>query len=127
MDGSRYVKFKIDESNSKINEQLKWIPRFMTSIWQMKSPQIIISIITGVTNFKNWKNQKLEEQFRRGLIKAANKTEMWFITNGINGGISAMVGEAFNEERVFIFIIIFLYYKIHAIISKKIQSNLSYI
>ena len=54
----------------------------------------------GVTNFKNWKNKKLEEQFRRGMIKAANKTEMWFITNGINGGISAMVGEAFNEEKV---------------------------
>lgn len=54
----------------------------------------------GVTNFQNWKNKKLEEQFRRGIIKAANKTEMWFITNGINGGISAMVGEAFEEEKV---------------------------
>jgi hypothetical protein len=93
----------------------------MTSIWQMKSPQIIISIITGVTNFKNWKNQKLEEQFRRGLIKAANKTEMWFITNGINGGISAMVGEAFNEERVFIFIIVFLNYKIQPMIKLKMS------
>jgi hypothetical protein len=31
---------------------------------------------------------------------------MWFITNGINGGISSMVGEAFNEERVKIQIII---------------------
>lgn len=24
---------------------------------------------------------------------------MWFITNGINGGISAMVGDAFSEEK----------------------------
>ena len=23
----------------------------------------------GVNNFKNWKNQKLEEQFRQGIIK----------------------------------------------------------
>lgn len=60
-----------------------------------------IYFLKGITNFKNWKNQKLEEQFRRGIIKAANKTEMWFITNGINGGISAMVGDAFNEEKVF--------------------------
>lgn len=51
-------------------------------------------------NFKNWKNRKLEEQFRRGIIKAANKTEMWFITHGINGGISGMVGDAFFEEKV---------------------------
>jgi hypothetical protein len=33
------------------------------------------------------------------FVKAANKAEMWFITNGINGGISAMVGDAFSEER----------------------------
>jgi hypothetical protein len=25
---------------------------------------------------------------------------MWFITNGINGGIPAMIGDAFNEENV---------------------------
>ena len=25
---------------------------------------------------------------------------MWFITNGINGGIASMVGDAFYEEKV---------------------------
>lgn len=100
-EGNKYLNFKFDfQENLKINEQLKLIPKFMSKAWSMKSPQIIIPIVTGVTNFKNWRNQKLEEQFRRGIVKAANKTEMWFITNGINGGISAMVGEAFNEERV---------------------------
>ena len=84
----------------KLCDQLRNIPKFMTAVWGLKSPQIIIPIITGISNFKNWKNQKLEEQFRRGIIKAANKTEMWFITNGINGGISEMVGEAFSIERV---------------------------
>jgi hypothetical protein len=34
------------------------------------------------------------------ISKAANKTEMWFITSGINGGIPAMIGDAFNEENV---------------------------
>ena len=58
---------------------------------------------TGV-NFKNWKNRKLEDQFRRGIAKAARKTEMWFITNGINGGISAMVGDAYYEEKVVWFV-----------------------
>lgn len=72
------------------NEQLLDVPKFMSFVWRLKSPQIIIPIITGI-NWKNWKNRKLEEQFRRGIIKAAKKTEMWFITNGINGGISSMV------------------------------------
>lgn len=30
----------------------------------------------------------------------ANKTDIWFITNGINGGISSIIGEAFNEEKI---------------------------
>lgn len=50
-------------------------------------------------NFKNWKNQKLEEQFQQGIIKLANKAHMWFITDGINGGITSLIGEAFNEEK----------------------------
>jgi hypothetical protein len=86
-------------SSFKPNDLLKNIPKFMSTIWNMKSPQIIIPIITGVSNFKNWKNQKLEEQFKKGIIKAANKTEMWFVTNGINGGITEMIGDAINQER----------------------------
>ena len=45
----------------------------MSTEWGLKTPKIIIPIITGVTNFKNWKNGKLEEQFKRGLIKVNKK------------------------------------------------------
>jgi hypothetical protein len=81
-DGNYYMNFKYDrydgsEPDKNLSEQLRNVPKFMSTVWNLKSPQIIIPIITGVTNFKNWKNQKLEEKFRRGLIKAANKTEMW--------------------------------------------------
>jgi hypothetical protein len=100
-DGNYYLKFKPQlDSSCKLINQMKNIPKFMATVWGMKSPQIIISIVTGTSNFRNWKNKKLEQSFRRGLMKAANKTEMWFITNGINGGISAMIGEAFNEEKM---------------------------
>lgn len=132
-EGTYYLKFDMSsptestgcaEPMNSFGEQIRNIPKFMSTMWNMKSPQIIIPIVTGTKNFKNWKNQKLEESFRRGLIKAANKTEMWFITNGVNGtnivflvyfihklifmliilciigGISAMIGEAFNEEKV---------------------------
>ncbi len=99
-DGSLYLNFKLEiKEDLVLGEQLRNVPKFMSTVWKMKSPQIIIPIITGVKNFKNWKNQKLEEQFRRGIIKAANKTEMWIITSGINGGLPAMIGDAFNEEN----------------------------
>jgi hypothetical protein len=62
-------KLKSDSSSFKINEQLRDVPRYMSTVWNLKSPQIIIPIITGLTNFKNWRNKKLEEDFHRGLIK----------------------------------------------------------
>lgn len=99
--GHLYIKFKPQTDPAyKTNHELKNIPKFMSTVWGMKSPQIIISIVTGTGNFRNWKNRKLEQSFRRGLMKAANKTEMWIITNGINGGLSAMIGDAFNEEML---------------------------
>lgn len=103
LEGSHYLNFKFERDDFgnivRSNESLRQIPNFMSHIWGLKNPKIILPIITGIGNFKNWKNKKLEEQFQRGIIKAANKTEMWVITNGINGGISQMVGDAFNEER----------------------------
>lgn len=33
------------------------------------------------------------------IFQAANTTEMWIITNGIDDGISGMIGEAVREER----------------------------
>jgi hypothetical protein len=97
--GTEYLTFKFDDTQLQlVNDQLRKIPKFMKIIWNLDNPKIIIPIITGL-NLKNWKNKKLEEQFKRGIIKAANKTETWFITNGINGDISQIIGEAFNEER----------------------------
>ncbi len=62
------------EASLRLYQNLSNLPKFMNFVWNMKTPQIIIPIITGISNFKNWKNQKLEEQFRRGIVKAANKT-----------------------------------------------------
>jgi hypothetical protein len=63
--------FDKDENNSitGLKEQFRNLPKFMSIVWKLKNPKIIIPIITGVTNFKNWKNRKLEDQFKRGIIK----------------------------------------------------------
>jgi hypothetical protein len=37
--------------------------------WLKRSPKIIIPIVTGLNHFKNWKNQKQINKFKRGLIK----------------------------------------------------------
>jgi hypothetical protein len=63
--------FEKDENNliTGLKEQFRNLPKFMSIVWKLKNPKIIIPIITGVTNFKNWKNRKLEDQFKRGIIK----------------------------------------------------------
>jgi hypothetical protein len=37
------------------NDDLEKIKLFLL---KLKNPEVIISIITGVTNFKNWKNRR---------------------------------------------------------------------
>ena len=37
--------------------------------WLKRSPKIIIPVVTGLNHFKNWKNQKQINKFKRGLIK----------------------------------------------------------
>ncbi|XP_071134130.1 transient receptor potential cation channel subfamily M member-like 2 [Mytilus edulis] len=72
---------------------------FMERFWNMRSPKIVLSIMSGVRNEKIWKNPRLRDQFKKGLIKAANSTEMWIVTNGVDNGIASIVGEAVNEEK----------------------------
>ncbi|XP_022323165.2 transient receptor potential cation channel subfamily M member-like 2 isoform X2 [Crassostrea virginica] len=75
------------------------VARFMGSYWKMRSPKIVLSVISGVKHFRPWKNNRLKEQFQKGITKAANTTEMWIITDGVDTAVSKMIGEAIQEER----------------------------
>lgn len=75
------------------------VTHFMGSYWKMRSPKIVLSVISGVKHFKPWKNLRLKEQFQKGIVKAANTTEMWILTSGLDGGVSKMIGDAIKEEK----------------------------
>ncbi|XP_061163971.1 transient receptor potential cation channel subfamily M member 1-like [Saccostrea echinata] len=75
------------------------VAHFMGTYWKMRSPKIVLSVISGVKHFRPWKNNRLKEQFQKGIIKAANTTEMWIITDGVDTAVSKMIGEAIKEER----------------------------
>ena len=34
------------------------------------------------------------------FIQAANATEMWITTNGVDDGVASLVGEAIHEEKI---------------------------
>lgn len=56
----------------------------MLNEWKMELPKLVISVHGGIQNFKM--PSKLKEIFSQGLVKAAETTGAWIITEGINTG-----------------------------------------
>uniref|UniRef100_A0A1I8F1N6 LSDAT_euk domain-containing protein n=1 Tax=Macrostomum lignano TaxID=282301 RepID=A0A1I8F1N6_9PLAT len=72
----------------------------MKTHWQLADPQkpsLCISVIGGAKNFKLEGRKK--EVFHHGLIRAAQTTNAWIITSGLNLGITRVVGNALEEGR----------------------------
>uniref|UniRef100_A0A803YRJ8 TRPM SLOG domain-containing protein n=1 Tax=Meleagris gallopavo TaxID=9103 RepID=A0A803YRJ8_MELGA len=64
----------------------------MVNEWQMELPKLVISVHGGTENFKL--PSKVKQVFSKGLVKAAETTGAWIITEGINSGVSRHVGDA---------------------------------
>lgn len=45
------------------------LAKYIANEWLKKNPKIIIPVITGLSHFKPWKNQKQLNKFKRGIIK----------------------------------------------------------
>ncbi|OWK61589.1 Transient receptor potential cation channel subfamily M member 6 [Lonchura striata] len=56
----------------------------MVKEWQMELPKLVISVHGGTQNFKL--PAKVKQVFSKGLVKAAESTGAWIITEGINSG-----------------------------------------
>ncbi|CAF0923893.1 unnamed protein product [Didymodactylos carnosus] len=74
--------------------------RFMITKWNLDFPNIVISVLSSsVSNNKSWRNQKQTESLKQGIKNAANASEVWFITNGLDVGAPQLIGTAFREEK----------------------------
>lgn len=56
----------------------------MVKEWQMELPKLVVSVHGGNQNFEL--SPKLKQIFGKGLIKAAQTTGAWIVTEGINKG-----------------------------------------
>ncbi|XP_064608406.1 transient receptor potential cation channel subfamily M member 8-like [Liolophura sinensis] len=74
------------------------IAHFMSMKWKMRTPKVILSVISGVEHSTVFNNSKVADDFQKGLIKAANSTVMWVLTDGIDYGVPKLVGDAVAEE-----------------------------
>lgn len=64
--------------------KLEHLLHLMLKEWKMELPKLVISVHGGIQSFKM--PSKLKEIFSQGLVKAAETTGAWIITEGINTG-----------------------------------------
>ncbi|CEF65614.1 Transient receptor potential cation channel subfamily M member 1 [Strongyloides ratti] len=70
----------------------------MENIWKLETPNLVITIHGGMTNFEV--QQKLGKVFREGLLKAAQTTGAWIITSGIDSGVVRHVARALDDAGI---------------------------
>ncbi|RWS12646.1 protein ced-11-like protein [Dinothrombium tinctorium] len=66
--------------------------------WHMPAPRIVAMIISNVDSLKEWTSVRQRLSFQKGLMKAANTTNMWIFTNGANVGAAKIIGDAVEQE-----------------------------
>uniref|UniRef100_A0A8C9FZR1 Transient receptor potential cation channel subfamily M member 6 n=1 Tax=Pavo cristatus TaxID=9049 RepID=A0A8C9FZR1_PAVCR len=82
---AKYIRLSYDSS-------LDQLLHLMVNEWQMELPKLVISVHGGTENFKL--PSKVKQVFSKGLVKAAETTGAWIITEVINSGVSRHVGDA---------------------------------
>uniref|UniRef100_A0A8C8E745 non-specific serine/threonine protein kinase n=1 Tax=Otus sunia TaxID=257818 RepID=A0A8C8E745_9STRI len=82
---AKYIRLSYDSN-------LDQLLHLMVKEWQMELPKLVISVHGGNQNFKL--PSKVKQVFSKGLVKAAETTGAWIITEGINSGVSKHVGDA---------------------------------
>uniref|UniRef100_A0A8D0HI88 non-specific serine/threonine protein kinase n=1 Tax=Sphenodon punctatus TaxID=8508 RepID=A0A8D0HI88_SPHPU len=86
---AKYIRTSYD---TKLDQLLQ----LMVKEWQMELPKLVISVHGGIQNFKL--SSKDKQVFDKGLVKAAETTGAWIITEGINAGVSKHVGDALKAH-----------------------------
>ncbi|XP_067886068.1 LOW QUALITY PROTEIN: transient receptor potential cation channel subfamily M member 6-like [Heterodontus francisci] len=76
--------------------ELHQLLHLMLKEWLMELPKLLISVHGGSQNFEL--PPKVKQIFGKGLIKAAETTGAWIVTEGINTGSSRHVGDAVRDH-----------------------------
>ncbi|CAN7992774.1 unnamed protein product [Ixodes hexagonus] len=66
--------------------------------WHLALPRIALVLLTNVAPLGVALPRRVVDALRRGIIKAANTTEMWILTHGLNVGLAKEVGDAVGAE-----------------------------
>uniref|UniRef100_A0A8C6TEA6 Transient receptor potential cation channel, subfamily M, member 5 n=1 Tax=Neogobius melanostomus TaxID=47308 RepID=A0A8C6TEA6_9GOBI len=74
------------------------IYRMLTEDWGLAPPHLVVALVGGdeVAQMKPW----LRDTLRKGLVKAAQSTGAWILTNGLRFGITKHLGQAVRDHSL---------------------------
>ncbi|XP_056601424.1 transient receptor potential cation channel subfamily M member 6 [Triplophysa dalaica] len=85
---AKYVRLSSDTPSDHLFQ-------LMLREWHLEMPKLVISVHGGTDNFSL--SPRVCQAFSSGLIRAAESTGAWILTDGINIGVSRYVGDAVKE------------------------------
>ncbi|KAI4872623.1 hypothetical protein NFI96_024587 [Prochilodus magdalenae] len=86
---SHFVRLSCDTTASLVYN-------LMTVQWGLPAPNLLVSVVGGVgrEKLKSW----VRDVLRQGLVRAAQSTGAWIMTNGLREGVGRCVGEAVRDH-----------------------------
>ncbi len=68
------------------------VKKELQKLWSIKRPDLVLSIVGGDDNFSI--PYQIRKGFKDSILKLAGFTNTYILTNGLNTGVSKLVGEA---------------------------------
>ncbi|XP_046897658.1 transient receptor potential cation channel subfamily M member 5 isoform X2 [Hypomesus transpacificus] len=74
------------------------IYQMLTEQWGLSPPHLVVALVGGdeLAQMKPW----LRDTVRKGLVKAAQSTGAWILTNGLRFGITKQLGQAVRDHSL---------------------------
>uniref|UniRef100_A0A665TJS9 Transient receptor potential cation channel, subfamily M, member 5 n=1 Tax=Echeneis naucrates TaxID=173247 RepID=A0A665TJS9_ECHNA len=74
------------------------IYQMLTEDWGLAPPHLVVALVGGdeLAQMKPW----LRDTLRKGLVKAAQSTGAWILTNGLRFGITKHLGQAVRDHSL---------------------------
>ncbi|XP_049574791.1 transient receptor potential cation channel subfamily M member 5 [Syngnathus scovelli] len=72
--------------------------QMLTEQWGLAPPHLVVALVGGdeLAQMKPW----LRDTLRKGLVKAAQSTGAWILTNGLRFGITKHLGQAVQDHSL---------------------------
>ncbi|XP_051920047.1 transient receptor potential cation channel subfamily M member 5 [Hippocampus zosterae] len=82
----------------QVNTDPAVIFQMLTEEWGLAPPHLVVALVGGdeLAQMKPW----LRDTLRKGLVKAAQSTGAWILTNGLRFGITKHLGQAVQDHSL---------------------------